>query len=176
MNNQTITIGGGCFWCMDPIFRMTAGVIDVVVGYAGGEQKDPTYREICGGQTGHAEVLQITFDPSIVTLEKIFEIFFTLHDPTTLNRQGADRGTQYRSIILYENNEQMILASKIIQDLETAKAWSEPIVTQVVPLEKFYPAEDYHQNYFNKNPEQSYCQIVISPKIERFNKVFKNQA
>jgi len=175
MKTEIITIGGGCFWCMDPIFRMTPGVTDVVVGYAGGELTNPGYREVCSGTTGHAEVLQISFDPTVVTLEKIFEIFFTIHDPTTLNRQGADKGTQYRSIILYENNDQMIAVNTIIEKLNASGAWNDPIVTEVVPLEKFYPAEDYHQNYFNKDPQQSYCQIVIAPKIEKFNKVFNKK-
>ena len=169
---KTIVLGGGCFWCMDPIFKMTQGVEEVVVGYAGGEGANPTYREICGGKTEHAEVLQITYNPEKLNLKKIFEIFFTIHDPTTLNRQGADQGTQYRSIILYESNEDMILANQIINDLNESGAYSDPIVTEVVPLETFYPAEEYHQDYFNKNPEQAYCQIVITPKIEKFNKVF----
>lgn len=169
---ETIVLGGGCFWCMDPIYRMTPGVTDVVVGYAGGDVKNPSYREVCGGQTGHAEVLSITFDTATVNLKKILEIFFTIHDPTTLNQQGADKGTQYRSIILYSNNEHMILANKIIQDLGSSGAYEKQIVTEVVPLEIFYPAEDYHQDYFNKNPEQRYCQLVIAPKLEKFKSVF----
>ncbi len=171
---QSIILGGGCFWCLDAVFRGADGV-DVVVGYAGGDIKQPSYREVCGGHTGHAEVVKIEFDPEQISLEKIFEIFFTIHDPTTLNRQGADIGTQYRSIILYQNDEQMILANQIIERLNESGAWDDPIVTEVVPLEEFYPAEDYHQDYFNKNPEKSYCQIVIAPKLEKFKKVFENK-
>lgn len=175
MNYQSIVLGGGCFWCLDPIYRNLKGVTNVTVGYSGGEDKNPSYREVCGGQTGHAEVIRIEFDTDIVSLEKILEIFFTIHDPTTLNQQGADKGTQYRSIILYENNDQMIQANQIIDKLNQSGAFNNPIVTEVVPLEIFYPAEDYHQNYFQKNPDQAYCQLVIAPKIERFNKVFKKQ-
>lgn len=171
---KTIVLGGGCFWCMDPIFKMTNGISQVVVGYAGGELKNPSYRDICRGDTGHAEVLKITYDPIIITLQKVLQIFFTLHDPTTINRQGADKGTQYRSIILYEHTEDMIVANQLIEGLNNAKVYDGPMVTQVVPLEKFYPAEDYHQDYFNKNPEQSYCQLVIAPKIDVFKKVFEN--
>lgn len=170
---KTIVLGGGCFWCMDPIFRMTEGVTDVVVGFGGGETANPTYREVIGGKTGHAESLEITYDPEIITLQRIFQIFFTIHNPTTLNRQGADKGTQYRSIILYSDNTDMILANQLINELNVSGAYPDPIITEVVPLEKFYPAEEYHQNYFNKNPEQSYCQIVIAPKVEKFNKVFE---
>lgn len=170
---KKIVLGGGCFWCMDPIFKMTKGISQVIVGYAGGEEKNPSYREVCGGHTGHAETLEITYDPDMVSLQKLFQIFFTIHDPTTLNRQGADKGTQYRSIILYTDTADMILANQLIDRLNESGAYSHPIVTEVVPLEKFYPAEEVHQDYFNKNPEQSYCQIVIAPKIEKFNKIFK---
>lgn len=171
---QKIVLGGGCFWCLDPLFRKTKGVENVVVGYAGGDSKNPTYREICGGQSGHAEVLEISFDENIISLSEIFKIFFTLHDPTTLNRQGADKGTQYRSIILYNDISEMKIANEIISKFEQEKVWENNIVTEVVPLEKFYPAEDYHQDYFNKNPDKSYCQIVISPKMEKFEKVFSD--
>ncbi len=169
---KTIVLGGGCFWCMDPIFQKLDGVDSVVVGYAGGEKPNPTYREICTGTTGHAEVLQLTYDPETISLQKIFQIFFTIHDPTTLNRQGADRGTQYRSIILYQNDQDMILANQLIHGLNEFGAYPDPIVTEVVLLQEFYPAEEYHQDYFNKNPEQSYCQLVIAPKIDKFNTVF----
>jgi len=172
---KTIILGGGCFWCMDPVFKMAPGVTNVIVGYAGGENPNPTYREICGGKTGHAEVLEITYDETIISLQKIFQIFFTIHDPTTLNRQGADRGTQYRSIILYKDEQDMILANQLINGLNESGAYVDPIVTEIVPLEEFYRAEEYHQDYFNKNPEQSYCQIVIAPKIVKFNEVFGNQ-
>jgi methionine-S-sulfoxide reductase len=172
---KTIVLGGGCFWCMNPIFKMTPGIVKVVVGYAGGPEKNPSYREVCGGRTGHAEVLQLTYHPEKITLQKIFQLFFTMHDPTTLNRQGADKGTQYRSIILYAENEDMILANQIINELNLSGSYPDSIVTEVVPLEAFYPADESHQDYFNKNPKQSYCQIVIAPKIEKFNKVFGNK-
>lgn len=175
MNNESIILGGGCFWCLDPIYRNLKGVTDVTAGYAGGEDKNPSYREVCGGKTGHAEVVKIDFNPNVIELKEIFEIFFVMHNPTTLNQQGADKGTQYRSIILYENNNQMILVNQIIDDLNQSEAFNSPIVTEVVPLEEFYPAEEAHQNYFAKNPEQSYCQLVIAPKMEKFNKVFNKQ-
>jgi len=171
---KTIILGGGCFWCLDPVFQKLTGVEKVVVGYAGGDIINPTYRQICSGTTGHAEVLEITYSPEIISLEKILEVFFTMHDPTTLNRQGADKGTQYRSIILYGNQEDMIIANQIIEQLDNSGAYENSIVTQLVPLEEFYPAEEYHQDYFNKNPQQSYCQIVIASKMEKFKKVFKN--
>ena len=172
---KTIVLGGGCFWCLDPIFNMTEGITDVVVGYAGGGDKNPSYREVCGGRTGHAEVVKLTYNPNIVSLKKILEIFFTVHDPTTLNQQGADVGTQYRSIILYQDKDDMILANQIIDQLNESGAYENPIVTEVVPLQEFYPAEDYHQDYFANNPEQSYCQLVIAPKVEKFKRVFDNE-
>jgi methionine-S-sulfoxide reductase len=164
---QKIILGGGCFWCLDPVFKKIPGVTSVTVGYAGGDTKNPKYGEVCSGTTGHAEVLEISFDSEITSLEHILKVFFLAHDPTTLNQQGADRGTQYRSIILYENNDQMITANQVIDSLNQTGAWPNNIVTEVVPLEKFYSAEDYHQDYFNKNPEQSYCQLVIAPKLEK---------
>ena len=154
---------------------MTEGITDVVVGYAGGGDKNPSYREVCGGRTGHAEVVKLTYNPNIVSLKKILEIFFTVHDPTTLNQQGADVGTQYRSIILYQDKDDMILANQIIDQLNESGAYENPIVTEVVPLQEFYTAEDYHQDYFANNPEQSYCQIVIAPKVEKFKRVFNNE-
>ena len=172
---KTIVLGGGCFWCLDPIFTMTEGITDVVVGYAGGGDKNPSYREVCGGRTGHAEVVKLTYNPNIVSLKKILEIFFTVHDPTTLNQQDADVGTQYRSIILYQDKDDMILANQIIDQLNESGAYENPIVTEVVPLQEFYPAEDYHQDYFANNPEQSYCQLVIAPKVEKFKRVFDNE-
>lgn len=175
MNMQSIMLGGGCFWCLDPIYRNLEGITDVVVGYAGGEVKNPSYREVCGGQTGHAEVINIEFNANVISLEKILEVFFSIHDPTTVNQQGADKGTQYRSIILYSNNNHMIQANQTIDALNQHRAFNNPIVTEVVPLETFYPAEEYHQNYFAKNPEQTYCQLVIAPKIQKFNRVFKKQ-
>jgi methionine-S-sulfoxide reductase len=171
---KTIVLGGGCFWCMDPIFKMTPGIEKVVVGYAGGSEKNPSYREVAYGRTGHAEVLQLTYDPEKISLQKIFQIFFTIHDPTTLNRQGADKGTQYRSIILYSENIDMMLANQIKEELNESGAYPDIIVTEIVPLETFYLADEEHQDYFNKNPEQAYCQIVIAPKIDAFNRVFNN--
>lgn len=171
---EKIALGGGCFWCLDPIYRNLDGVENVIVGFAGGDIVSPKYRHVITGETGHAEVLQIEFDAEKISLEKIFKIFFTVHNPTTLNQQGADKGTQYRSIILYNDISQMVLANKIITDLDDSGAYENPIVTQVIPVEDFYSAENYHQDYFSKNPEQSYCQLVIAPKIEKFNTVFKN--
>ncbi|MCA9351480.1 peptide-methionine (S)-S-oxide reductase MsrA [Patescibacteria group bacterium] len=172
---KTIVLGGGCFWCLEPIFRRVSGVSDVVVGYAGGDTDNPSYREVCSGTTGHAEVVHITYDPNVVPLEKLLEIFFTVHDPTTLNRQGADVGTQYRSIILSGDDQDLAIARQIIDGLNNSGAYTDPIVTEVVPLEIFYPAEDYHQGYFAKNPQQAYCQIVIAPKLEKFKKVFEGK-
>lgn len=175
MSIQSIVLGGGCFWCLEALFENIPGVINVVSGYSGGEVKNPDYKEVCSGKTGHAEVIRIEFNSNKINLQKIFELFFLAHDPTTLNQQGVDIGTQYRSIILYEHTNDMILANTLIDSLNTSSTYENPIVTQVVPLEVFYPAEDYHQNYFENNPEQSYCQIVIAPKMEKFNEVFKNQ-
>jgi methionine-S-sulfoxide reductase len=171
---KNIILGGGCFWCLDPVFKMAKGVSKVVVGFAGGPEKNPSYYEVANGKTGHAEVIKITYDSNVIDLKKILEIFFTLHDPTTLNRQGADKGTQYRSIILYDNNEDKLIANKIISDLNNAEAYPNSIVTELAALEEFYLADEEHQDYFNKNPHQAYCQIVIAPKIEKFNKVFNN--
>jgi methionine-S-sulfoxide reductase len=171
---KKIVLGGGCFWCMDPVFKMAEGVSQVIVGYAGGEEKNPSYREVAYGRTGHAEVLEITYNPDIINLKKIFEIFFTIHDPTTLNRQGADKGTQYRSIILYSDDADKHLADELIMNLNKSEAYRDPIVTELVPFVAFYPAEESHQDYFNKNPKQAYCQIVIAPKIENFRKIFHN--
>ncbi len=164
---ENIVFGGGCFWCTEAIFQRLNGVLKVVSGYAGGHTASPTYREICTGNTGHAEVIQITFDPGIIDLSTILEIFWHLHDPTTLNKQGADEGTQYRSIILYETEEQKEIAEKSKLKTEAEKVYSDPIVTEIVALEKFYPAEDYHQNYFNNNQNQGYCRIVINPKVQK---------
>ena len=158
--------GGGCFWCLDAIFRKVDGVIDVIVGYAGGKRPNPTYEQVCTGLTGHAEVVKIIYDENIVSYEKLLDIFFQIHDPTQLNRQGNDVGTQYRSIILYLDEHQKELALKKINELKNAIN----VVTEVKKLEKFYKAEEYHQNYFEKNPNQPYCQYVIKPKVEKFFK------
>ena len=165
---ETATLGGGCFWCTEAMFQMLPGVKSVTSGYAGGTTENPTYKEVCTGRTGHAEVIQIEFDPKLVSYEKILETFWEAHDPTTLNRQGADAGTQYRSIILYNSDAQKIAAEK--SKAEAQKHFSKPIVTEIVPLKHFYKAEDYHQDYFRTNPNQPYCRLVIEPKVEKFEK------
>lgn len=175
MNEELATMGGGCFWCLDAVFRDLKGVKKVESGYSGGTTVNPSYKEVCSETTGHAEVIQITFDPQIITYKEILEIFFSIHDPTTLNRQGNDVGTQYRSIILYHSPEQKKSAELIIQELEESKEWKKPIVTELIPLEVFYKAEEYHQDYFRKNPYQSYCQFVIAPKITKFRSHFQNK-
>lgn len=169
---EKATFGAGCFWCVEAVFQRLNGVTSVVSGYAGGNVKNPTYREICGGRTGHAEVAQITFDPNVITYEELLEVFWKTHDPTTLNRQGADVGTQYRSVIFYHNDSQKELAEHYKLKLDQSGLFSDPIVTEIKPLPEFYEAEDYHQNYFNTNPSQPYCSVVIGPKIEKMSEVF----
>lgn len=171
---QTATLAGGCFWCMEAVYDALRGVVDVVSGYAGGHVANPSYEQVCTGKTGHAEVIQIRFDDSI-TFKDILEIFFTVHDPTTLNRQGADVGTQYRSVIFYHTPEQKTIAEKVIAEMTAAKLWPAPIVTQIVPFEAFYPAEDYHQEYFARNPNQGYCAMVVAPKVAKFRKRFTDR-
>ncbi len=172
---ETITVGGGCFWCVEAVFDEMQGVVSVESGYAGGTVANPTYRQVCGGTTGHAEVIQVTFDPAVISLRQILEVFFAVHDPTTLNRQGADIGTQYRSVILYRNEEQKRVAQDVIRELTAAKAYSAPIVTELAPFDTFYVAEDYHQEYYAHNGAQPYCQVVIAPKMAKFRKLFKSQ-
>ncbi|MCX7797011.1 MAG: peptide-methionine (S)-S-oxide reductase MsrA [Melioribacter sp.] len=172
---ETITLGGGCFWCTEAIFQRVKGVVKVVSGYSGGTVPNPTYEEVCTGKTGHAEVVQIIYDPSIINLQEILEIFFSMHDPTTLNRQGADVGTQYRSVIFYHNEEQKKIAEKTIKKYELEKTFDKPIVTEVSEFKNFYKAEDYHQNYYNNNPYQPYCSFVIAPKLEKLEKYFKTK-
>ena len=167
MATETITLGGGCFWCLDAVFRRLRGVSAVVSGYAGGRVAHPTYEAVCGGDTGHAEVVQVTFDPQVIGLRELLEVFFTTHDPTTLNRQGADVGTQYRSAIFYHAPEQKAAAEAVIADFTARKVFPRPIVTEVTALPAFYPAEDYHQGYYEQNAWQPYCQIVISPKVAK---------
>jgi len=169
------TLGGGCFWCLEAVFEQVDGVQSVVSGYAGGHVADPGYKEVCSGRTGHAEVVQITYDPQKVSYEQLLTVFFGTHDPTTLNRQGADTGTQYRSIILTANDEQKQAAETLIRRLEQEKVFDDPIVTEVVPLQRFYRAEDYHQDYYRNNPGQGYCQVVIAPKLAKFRKEFADQ-
>ena len=172
---ETATFGNGCFWCTEAVFQRLEGVMGVVSGYAGGHTDNPTYMEVVSGNTGHAEVVQVKFDPDVISYETLLEVFFRTHDPTTLNRQGNDIGTQYRSIILYHNEVQKETASSIIAELDKAGIWPDPIVTQVVPYTVFHEAEEYHQNYFNRNPEQAYCQVVILPKLHKFKKMFRDR-
>lgn len=160
-------LGGGCFWCVEAVYNELRGVTSVISGYAGGSVPNPTYEQVCSGRTGHAEVVRVTFDPSTISLREILEVFFTVHDPTTPNRQGADVGTQYRSIILYQSPEQERIAREVIDETNASGIWRGPLVTQVEPLDRFYPAEAYHQNYFERNPSQPYCQIVIAPKVAK---------
>lgn len=172
-NLDTATLAGGCFWCIEAIFQQVDGVVNVKSGYMGGKIANPTYREVCSGLTGHAEVVQIVYDPKKVSFAKLLEVFFTVHDPTSLNRQGADVGTQYRSAIFYHSPDQKRIAETIIAKLNASGSWKGPIVTEITPFKTFYVAEDYHQNYFNDNKRQPYCQMVIQPKMEKFSKVFK---
>ncbi len=172
---ETITLGGGCYWCVEAVYENLKGVQSVVSGFAGGKNANPTYEEVCTGTTGHAEVVQITYDPTVTNIDEIFKVFFTVHDPTTLNQQGADVGTQYRSVIFYANKEQKNEARSIIEKLSSEKVYSNPIVTTLEPLTQFYKAEDYHQNYYQNNKNQPYCEMVIQPKIEKFEKVFKDR-
>ncbi len=171
-NRQIATLAGGCFWCLDAAFEKLRGVLSVISGYTGGHVANPTYAKVCSGITGHAEAVQITFDPEIISFQELLEVFFTIHDPSTLNRQGADVGTQYRSAIFYHTPEQKAKAEQIIKDLEASGIWDNPIVTEVKPLTTFYPAEEYHQHYYQKNPIQSYCQVVINPKLSKLRQKF----
>jgi peptide-methionine (S)-S-oxide reductase len=166
------TLGGGCFWCLDAVFRMLRGVESVVSGYTGGQYPNPTYRDVCSGMTGHAEVVQITFDPSVISFRDLLGVFFTIHDPTTPNRQGADVGTQYRSAVFYHSAAQRETAEQVIDELNRNKVWDDPIVTQVVQFTTFYPAEKYHQDYYAQNEDQGYCQIVIAPKVAKVRKIY----
>jgi peptide-methionine (S)-S-oxide reductase len=174
-NLQKATFGSGCFWCTEAIFEELKGVHSVVSGYAGGNVINPTYEEVCTGKTGHAEVTQITYDSSLITYDELLEVFWKTHDPTTLNRQGNDVGTQYRSVIFYHNDEQKQLAEKYKSELDKSGAWDNPIVTEISPLTNYFPAENYHQDYYNNNPNQGYCAFVIAPKLEKFKKVFKDK-
>lgn len=170
------TFGAGCFWCVEAVFQDLKGVSKVVSGYSGGKIANPTYREVCSGLTGHAEVIQVTYDPAVISFDELLEVFWGTHDPTTLNRQGADAGTQYRSAVFYHDDEQRRLAEEYKQKLNDEKAFPNPIVTEVVPFKVFYPAEDYHQNYFNQNENQNpYCTMVIRPKVDKMRKVFANK-
>ncbi len=171
-STETATLAGGCFWCLEAVYENLKGVEKVVSGYAGGRRPNPTYEQVCAGATGHAEVVQITFDPSVVSYREIIEVFFTIHDPTTLNRQGNDVGTQYRSAIFYHSLEQQQTAQEVIKSLEAQRLWTDPVVTELAAAPTFYPAEDYHQHYFARNPTQGYCNFVVAPKVAKFRKQF----
>ncbi|MCW8897583.1 MAG: peptide-methionine (S)-S-oxide reductase MsrA [Flavobacteriales bacterium] len=172
---DTITLGAGCFWCVEAIFDQLKGVEKVISGYAGGEIKNPSYKEVCTGRTGHAEVCQVIYNPKIISIEEILEVFWQTHDPTTLNKQGGDVGTQYRSAIFYHNNAQKQIAEAYKQQLDSSNIFSNPIVTEITAFTNFYPAEDYHQDYFDLNDEQPYCSAIIKPKVEKFKKKFKDK-
>jgi peptide-methionine (S)-S-oxide reductase len=169
---EKITLGGGCFWCVEAVFLEATGVSSVVSGYMGGKKPSPSYQDVCSGTTGHVEVVEVTYDSVKIPLRGILEIFFATHDPTTLNRQGNDSGTQYRSVIFYHSDEQKAIAEELIRDLTAEKAFAEPIVTAVEPAAEFYPAEDYHQQYFENHPSQPYCAFVVAPKVQKFKKKF----
>ncbi len=172
---ETATLAGGCFWCLEAVFDDLKGVTNVVSGYTGGSMANPTYEAVCSGRTGHAEVVQIQFDPSIISFSDLLHIFFTIHDPTTLNRQGADVGTQYRSAIYYHTPEQKQIAETTIAEISAEHIWQNPIVTEVTPLDTFYPAEDYHQEYYANHPNAGYCQVVIAPKVAKFRQKYDQQ-
>jgi len=167
---ETATLGGGCFWCLEAVYDELRGVKKVESGYSGGHVPNPTYRQVCSETTGHAEVTQLTFDPEVVSFREVLEVFFTIHDPTTLNRQGADVGESYRSVIFFHDEEQRRVAEEVVLELEAGDVWDDPIVTQVTPFEEFYVAEDYHQEYFLRNGQQPYCQVIIAPKVAKFRK------
>lgn len=172
MSEEVATLGGGCFWCLEAIFDELAGVTRVESGYAGGHTRNPTYREVCTGTTGHAEVVQVTFDPTTITFDDVLRVFFTIHDPTTLNRQGPDVGTQYRSAIFYHSAEQKTTAERIIAELGRDGVWRDPIVTELVTFTEFWRAESYHDDYYRRNPDQAYCSAVIEPKVAKFRKEY----
>lgn len=172
---EKATFGAGCFWCVEAVFQRLEGVEEVVSGYAGGKVKDPTYRQVCYGNTGHAEVIQINYDPAKITYQELLEIFFATHNPTQLNQQGNDVGTQYRSVIFYHNDEQKALAEQYKKAVDTSGEWNKPVVTEISPLPTFYVAEDYHQNYFNDNKEAPYCQYVVKPKVEKLIKGYREK-
>ena len=175
MEREVATLGGGCFWCLEAVYRELRGVARVVSGYAGGQTENPTYEQVCRGETGHAEVVQIEFAPEELSYRRLLEVFFTIHDPTTPNRQGADVGTQYRSVILTHSPDQERVAREVVAEMEAEKIWNAPIVTEIEPLSKFYPAESYHDSYYERNPQQAYCQVVIAPKVAKFRKQFLSE-
>jgi peptide-methionine (S)-S-oxide reductase len=172
---EQATLAGGCFWCLEAVFDDLKGVESVESGYSGGQAQNPSYAQVCDGNTGHAEVVRVTFDPQVLSYKDLLTVFFTIHDPTTLNRQGNDVGTQYRSAIFYHNEEQKKIAEEVIQEIGAAKIWNGPIVTEVTPFDQFYMAEDYHQEYFKNNPFQGYCRVVIAPKVTKFRHAFADR-
>jgi len=171
-STEHATLGGGCFWCTEAVFRAVRGVVDVMPGYAGGSAENPSYEEVCTGETGHAEVVDVTYDPAVLSYRDVLEIFFATHDPTTKDRQGGDVGTQYRSVVLYRSPAQLATAQQVVGEVNAEQKWGHRVVTEVVPLTKFYPAEEYHHDYFRKNPDRGYCQMVISPKMKKFRKSY----
>ncbi len=175
MSEETITLGGGCFWCIEAVLEKLKGVEEVISGYSGGTIPNPSYDQVCSGEGGHAEVVQVHFDPLVISLEDLLTIFFTLHDPTTLNRQGNDVGEQYRSVIFYRTEKQREVAQAVIQDIADKEIWPGQLVTQLQPFEEFYPAEDYHQHYFERNSNQAYCQFIIEPKVTKLRKMFQEK-
>lgn len=170
--SERATLAGGCFWCLEAVYLELKGVTGVQSGYAGGKRPNPTYEQVCSGATGHAEVVRVTYDPAIVSYKELLDVFFTIHDPTTLNRQGGDKGTQYRSAVFFESSEQERITKDTIAEFTAAKVWDDPIVTEVAPLEKFWPAEEYHNDYFAQNPQNPYCAVVIAPKVSKARKLF----
>jgi peptide-methionine (S)-S-oxide reductase len=174
-NLEKATFGAGCFWCVEAVFQQLQGVQRVVSGYAGGSVENPTYKQVCTGSTGHAEVVQLTFDPEVISFEELLYVFWRVHDPTTLNRQGPDVGTQYRSAIFYHDEEQKAVAEKSRQETDASGLWPDPIVTEIVPFRNFYEAEAYHQDYYQENPNQLYCRMVIDPKVRKFQKAFPDK-
>jgi len=172
-NLEITTLGGGCFWCTEAVFNEVKGIVNVEPGYSGGKLANPAYEIVSTGTTGHAEVVQVTFNPGLITFKEILDVFFAMHDPTTLNRQGADYGTQYRSVIFYHNDEQKKVANLLIEELNNTKVFDAPIVTQVIPFETFYKAEDYHKEFYKRNPRDTYCKLVITPKINKLRKIIK---
>jgi peptide-methionine (S)-S-oxide reductase len=173
--SESATLGGGCFWCLEAAFQRLRGVLRVESGYAGGEVEHPTYEEVCTGTTGHAEVVRVEFDPGVLSFQQLLEVFFVIHDPTTRDRKGADVGTQYRSVIFHHSPEQRETAEKLVRELEQGRAFTNPIVTEIEPLPDFYPAEDYHRDYYRRNPSQAYCQVVISPKLAKLRRAFSDR-
>jgi len=174
-SNEKATLAGGCFWCLEAVFDQLKGVVSVESGYSGGHVPDPSYRAVCTGMTGHAEVVQVTFDPQVISFADLLRVFFTIHDPTTMNRQGGDVGTQYRSAIFYHDEEQKRVAEEVIREVNDSKVWGRPVVTEVTPFDKFYIAEDYHQEYYASNPNQPYCRVVIEPKVAKFRKHYMDR-